>query len=115
MEHYSLNELTSHIEHKDLQLECTITLRVDVSMEHPHHYVKDDAGNIQLTLDPGWLVSLALSPTSSDTQPFSDGEPLMVCDLRYLGEYPGPVHIVDALRALGIDHNARLWKPRPAS
>ncbi|HYU74464.1 MAG TPA: hypothetical protein VEL31_17475 [Ktedonobacteraceae bacterium] len=118
MQHFSLNELHTLIEQEDLLLECAINIRVNVSMEHPHRYVKDDTGNVKLVLDKGWLVSLGLQLPSSeeeDSRPFSDGEPLMVCDLRYLGEYFGPVQLEDAIRALGVDPDAKIWKQRLAS
>lgn len=114
MKRFSLKDLSKDLEEKDLLLEGTITIRVDVSMERPHVYTKDDKGKPKLTLGKGWLVSLGLSPSSPDTGPFSDGESLMVCDMRYLSEEEGPIELIDVIRALGIDPDAKIWNVQSA-
>jgi hypothetical protein len=117
VEYYNLNELDVQFEEGDLLLECTATIHVDISIERLHSYIKDEMGNPQLRLGKGWLVSFGL-PTSvslvSDPQSFSDGEPQMVCDLKYLGEEGNAVDLKDALRALGIGADVKIWKVRPA-
>ena len=113
MEYYSLNELESQVENEDIELECSITLRADISMERPRNYVKDERGNLQLVLDTGWLVSLVL-PTkatlTSENAPFADGEKQMVGDLLYQSGENRVVSLEDALRALGIPRDAKIWR-----
>lgn len=115
MEFYSLNELNTYVELEDLHVACTVTIQVEVSMEQSHHYTKDDAGNAKLVQDKGLLVSLTLRLPPSDSRLFSDGESLMVCDLRYLSESCGPIQLEEAIRALCIDPSAKIWRLRPAS
>ncbi len=38
----------------------------------------------------------------------------MLADLRYASEPGGPVDLADAMRALGIDPDAKIWKVQPA-
>lgn len=116
MENYNLKELDTELEGEDLLLECTATIRVDISIERLHSYVKDETGNLKLRPGDGWLVSLALPASDwadSDREPFSDGESQMVCDLRYL-EGGHSVRLKDALRALGIDEDLKIWRVNPA-
>jgi hypothetical protein len=117
MEYYSLEDLRNHFQNGDLLLEGTITLKVDVSIERPHEYSKDRADKPILRLGENWFVSLALPSTES--APLSednlfDGEPQMLCDLKYAEEESLTVRLEDALRALGIDTKARIWKIKPA-
>jgi hypothetical protein len=117
MELYSLNELGSQIEEGDMLLEGTITIKVDVSIERAHTYEGGEAGKPQLILGKGWLVSLVLP--SSDTmnaeaQTFLDGESQMVGDLKYLGEEGSQVRFEDAIQALDIDADAKIWQVKQA-
>lgn len=118
MEYYSLNELESQVENEDIELECSITLHADISMERPHDYDKDEKGNLQLVLGDGWLVSLVL-PTkatlTSEKSLFADGEKQMVGDLLYQSGENHTVSLEDALRALGISRDAKVWRVRRAS
>ena len=117
MEYYNLNELGTQLEEGDLILECTTTIRVDISIERMHTYIKNETGGTKLVLGKGWLVSLGL-PTgdalASDTRPFLDGESQMVCDLKYLGEEGNAVRLEDAMRALGIDADVKIWRVKQA-
>ena len=115
MERLSWNELSKGIEEKDLLIEGRLTLTVEVSIERLHRYVKDQQGKKQFRLGKGWLVSLVFSlPDSEEGQPFSDGETFMLADLRYANRPGGPVHLAEAMRALGIDPDATIWKVQPA-
>jgi hypothetical protein len=117
VEYYTLNELDAELEKGDLLVEGTATVRVDISIERLHSYVKDETGRVKLTLGEGWLVSLALPASDrlgADVEPFSDGEPQMVCDLKYLEEEGHSVRLKDALRALGIDKDLKIWRVKPA-
>jgi hypothetical protein len=117
MEFYSLNELGDHVKNDDLLLEGTITVKVDVSLERLHQRTKDETGAVKLTLGEGYLVSLGLPSCRSsehDVSLFSDGEPQMICDLKYLGEESSSVAFEDAVKALGIDPHAKIWNVKKA-
>jgi hypothetical protein len=118
VEYYSLKELESQVENEDIELECSITLRADISMERPHNYIKDERGNLKLVLGNGWLVSLLL-PTkatiASEDSPFADGEKQMIGDLLYQSGEEHVVYLEDALRALGIPKDAKVWRVHKAS
>jgi hypothetical protein len=69
------------------------------------------SSHLKLRLGEGWLVSLALPASDSpatNLEPFSDGEPQMVCDLKYLGEEGYSVRLKDAMRASGIDKDLKI-------
>jgi len=110
MERLSWNELNKDIEQQDLLVEGTLTLRAEVSIGRLHQYRKEK----RLTQGRGWLVSLVLSPPGSGEQPFSDGESFMLADLRYASEPLGSVDLADAIRVLGVDPDANIWKVQPA-
>jgi hypothetical protein len=117
MEHYSLNDLGAQLTEGDLLLECTMTIRVNVSIERPHSDGQDETAHLTPKQEKGWLVSLGLPSSetlTSDTSPFLDGEPQMICDLKYLDKDDVTVRLEDAIKALGIDVNARIWQVKPA-
>lgn len=117
---FSLNELDSVLtegEGPDILLECTATIRVDISIERLHQYRKDEHGKPRVVLASGYVISLGLPSSdnlASGTQPFADGERQMVCDLHYAGEERDAVSLEDAVRALGIDPDAKIWRCQPA-
>ncbi|HLZ62613.1 MAG TPA: hypothetical protein VKR06_37180 [Ktedonosporobacter sp.] len=117
---YSLNEFGEQLKEEDLDalLECTAQVQVDISIERLHHYVNDDkTGRPTLVLGQGWLVSLGIPSSATltpNTPPFTDGEPQMICDLRYAGEAVGAVTFEDAIRALGISAEAKIWTIKKA-
>jgi hypothetical protein len=110
----SWNELNKDIEQQDLLIEGRLTLIVDVSIERLHLDRKEQAGNEDIMLGKGWLASLVLSPPGSKESPFLDGESFMQADLHYASEPIGPVDLADAMRALDIDPDAKIWKVQPA-
>lgn len=116
MEHYNLNELGAQVEKEDVLLECSITVRVDVSLERPHEYVRDEEGKLKLVLGDGWLVSLALPAQASiPASPLADGEQQVVADLQYQSVDSVTLSLEDALRVLGIQKDAKIWRVREAS
>jgi hypothetical protein len=118
MGHLSWNELNKNIEQQDLLIEGRFTLTVDVSIERLHLDQKEQAekeqtGDEGIILGKGWLASLVLSPPGSEEMPFPDGESFMQADLRYASEPLGSVDLADAMRALGVDPDAKIWKMQP--
>ena len=108
----SFKEISHRVESEDLLLECTTSLQVEVSIERSHHYERDTAGHLRLILDPGYLVSFGLPPRMSNDSEmlrFADGEKSMVAELKYMGKEGNQVNIFDAIRALGIDPDAKVW------
>lgn len=118
MENYDLNELGAQIEKEDVLLECSIIVHVDISLERPHEYVKDEEGKLKLVLGDGWLVSLSLPARITfppGSPPLADGEQQIVADLQYQSEDGNTVSLEDALRVLGIKKDAKIWRVREAS
>lgn len=116
MEYSSLEELGHHISEEDVLLEGTITLTIDVSIERCHQHVYQAAGKPIVRMGEGWLVSLALPSAKAVSlhRTLFNGEPQMICDVRYAGEEQLWVHLDDAFTALGIDPQAKIWKVRSA-
>ena len=113
----SINELRQRFEQEDLLLECTTTVQVAVSIVHPRVYVQGHRGKLALEMEPGCLVSMMVPPhVTADSPPFLDGERQMSCDLQYLGAEINNqiVAFEDAVRALGIDMDAKIWTVREA-
>jgi hypothetical protein len=110
---YSLGELSSHLE-KDLLLECTTTIQVDVSIERLHRAVKDENGHTRILLGDGYLVSLGLpgedTVQTSHREAFADGEKQVICDLRYADEENSSMSIEDIIRALGLKIDDQIWR-----
>ena len=118
MESYNLDELGEQIEKEDVLLECSITLRADISLERPHEYMRDEEGKLKLVLGDGWLVSLSLPARVTlppGSPPLADGEQQIVADLQYQSEDGNTVSLEDALRVLGIKRDAKIWRVREAS
>lgn len=118
MEHYDLNELSPQIEKEDVLLECSVTVHVDISLERPHEYVRDEEGKLKLVLGDGWLVSLTLPAQASilpGSPSLADGEQQVVADLQYQSEEGNTISLEDALRVLGIQRDAKIWRVREAS
>ena len=116
---YSLSELSKQFEQEDadLLLECVLTIQVDVSIERLHESMNDGTGKAKLVLGDGWLVSLGVPSNVTLTtcaSVFSDGEPQMICDLKYLGGERNAVSFGDAVKALGIDADAKIWTIKKA-
>jgi len=115
--HYSLNDLGKQIAEEDLLLEGTLTIQVDISLERSHLCTRTEDGGLRLKVGQGWLVSLGLPSRGADSRNehvFSDGEPQMICDLHYLGGEERDIRLDDAVNALGIDSDAKIWTVKKA-
>jgi hypothetical protein len=108
----SFKEISPRVEGEDLLLECITTISVEISIERAHHYERDVSGNLRLVLGSGYLVSFGLPPRStvtSESPNFADGEKFMVAELKYMGMEGSQINIFDAIKALNIDPDAKLW------
>jgi hypothetical protein len=113
----SLNELRERFTQEDILLECTTTIPVEISIVHPRVYVQGHQGKLTLEINPGCLVSLTMPPgVTADVPPFPGGERQMSCNLQYLGAEINNqiVAFEDAMRALSIDADAKIWTVRDA-
>lgn len=64
------------------------------------------------------LVSLTLPARASippGSPSLADGEQQVVADLQYQSEEGNTIYLEDALRVLGIQRDAKIWRVREAS
>ena len=113
----SLNEIQQMvpIDQTDTILRCTATIRANISIKHPNHERRTETGNQILEINPGYIVELdvpVLSQPLDQALPFEDGEAQMVFGLGYSSDHELSVTFADAIRALGIDPDAKIWTMR---